>query len=379
MMVVIRFIDKYLGNLICNFLGFFNRKNANSKKDYRKILVVQLWGIGETILTLPSIEALRKNFPKADMGVLATSRNKDVFFNNQNISNLKIIKLNPFSLAGFIFRNLKKYDLVVDMEEYLNVSAIISFFAGKEIVGYSHGSRAKLYDYKVKYNDKQHVVQTFLDLVRKINITYGTNELPKLQYSKTDENKVNKFLKNNKIKNNDFIIVVAPGAAESAKSRMWPFNRYAALCDELIEKYNAKIVFTGTPDENNLIKSIQDKMEKKENMFNAAGEINLNQLFCLIEKCKLFIGNDSGPMHIGAAQGVKTLGLFGPNLPVRFGPYGKNGIGLYKGYNCQYSPCINVHKGQIPDCLYPKNSNDYQKCMKNISIDDAIKEVEKLV
>ncbi|MEK6892123.1 MAG: glycosyltransferase family 9 protein, partial [Nanoarchaeota archaeon] len=264
MMVVIRFIDKYLGNLICNFLGFFNRKNANSKKDYRKILVVQLWGIGETILTLPSIEALRKNFPKADMGVLATSRNKDVFFNNQNISNLKIIKLNPFSLAGFIFRNLKKYDLVVDMEEYLNVSAIISFFAGKEIVGYSHGSRAKLYDYKVKYNDKQHVVQTFLDLVRKINIIYGTNELPKLQYSKTDENKVNKFLKNNKIKNNYFIIVVAPGAAESAKSRMWPFNRYATLCDELIEKYNAKIVFTGTPDENNLIKSIQDKMEKKE-------------------------------------------------------------------------------------------------------------------
>ena len=174
-------------------------------------------------------------------------------------------------------------------------------------------------------------------------------------------------------------MVVAPGAAESAKSRMWPFERYAELCDELIEKYNAKVIFTGTPDESNLIKLIQDKIEKKESTFNAAGEINLNQLFCLIEKCKLFIGNDSGPMHVAAAQGVKTLGLFGPNLPARFGPYGKNGIGLYKGYNCQFSPCINVHKGQIPDCLYPKDSNDYQKCMKNISVDDAIKEVEKLV
>src|SRR3989344_2854518 len=298
MVIIIRFVDKYLGNPICNFLGFFNRKNSHSKNDFKKILVIQLWGIGETVLTLPSIEALRKNFPKTEIDVLATSRNKDVFFNNQNISSLKLIKLNPFSLLAFIFRNLKKYDLAVDMEEYLNVSAVISFFAGKEVVGYSHGSRAKLYDCKVKYNDKQHAVQTFLDLVRKMDIVYDTNELPKLQYSKTDENKVNKFLKNNKIKNNDFIIVVAPGAAESAKSRMWALERYAELCDELIERYNAKVVFTGTPDESNLIKLIQDKIEKKESTFNAAGEINLNQLFCLIEKCKLFICNYSFPMHV---------------------------------------------------------------------------------
>src|SRR3989338_3507830 len=189
MVAVIRFVDKHLGHLICNLLGLFGRNKNRGKKDYKKILVVQLWGIGETILTLPSIEALRKNFPKSEINVLATSRNKDVFFNNQNISNLKIAKLNPFSLAGFIFRNFKKYDLVIDMEEYLNISAIISFFAGKVVVGYSHGSRAKLYDFKVKYNDKQHAVQTFLDLVREINITYDANELPKLQYSKTDENR----------------------------------------------------------------------------------------------------------------------------------------------------------------------------------------------
>src|SRR3989338_4420782 len=122
MVIIIRFVDKYLGNPICNFLGFFNRKNSNSKNDYKKILVVQLWGIGETILTLPSLEALRKNFPKADIDILATSRNKDVFFNNENINNIKLIKLNPFSLLAFIFKNFKKYELVIDMEEYLNVS-----------------------------------------------------------------------------------------------------------------------------------------------------------------------------------------------------------------------------------------------------------------
>jgi len=378
MVIIIKFIDKHLGNAICNFLGWFKRKNVE-KMEYRKILVIQLWGIGETVLVLPSIEALRKKFPSAQIDVLATPRNKDVFFNNKSINGLHAVKLNPFSVIGFILKNMKKYDLAVDMEEYLNISSIISFFVGKKIVGYSHGSRAKLYDFKVNYNDSQHASQTFLDLARALNIKYDFEKLPNLNYSKSDKNKVDRFLKDNKVKDTDVIVCVAPGAAESAKSRIWPFERYAELCDEIIAKYNAKIVFTGIPEESSLIKSIQDRMEAKDRTMNTAGQINLNQLFYLISKCKLFVGNDAGPMHIAAAQGIKTLGLFGPNLPVRFGPYGKGNIGLYKGYNCQFSPCINVHKGQVPDCLYPRNSNDYQKCMKNISVDDALKEVEKIV
>ena len=378
MVFLIKLIDKHAGNLVCNFLGLFSKKKKTGIK-INKILVVQLWGIGETILTLPSIEALRKKFPKAEINVLATQRNKDVFFDNKNISNAVLVKLNMFSILNFILKNRKKYDLVVDMEEYLNISAIISFFAGRKIVGYSHGPRAKLYTNKVKYDDKQHAVQTFLDLVRNLDADYSAEKLPKLNFSKNDKNATDKFLKNNGIKNNDFVVCIAPGAAESAKSRMWPYDKYAELCDEVVFKYKAKIIFTGIPEESDLIKSIQEKMENKDKTINTAGQINLNQLFYLMTKCKLFIGNDAGPMHIAAAQGVKTIGLFGPNLPVRFGPYGKGNIGLYKGYNCEFSPCINVHKGEVPDCMYPRNSNDYQKCMKNISVNDVLKEVEKLV
>ncbi|MBS3105527.1 glycosyltransferase family 9 protein [Candidatus Woesearchaeota archaeon] len=379
MVAIIKFIDRYIGNFVCNFLGLFKAKKNGNKLKIDKILVVQLWGIGETVLTLPSIEALRKDFPNAEVNVLATSRNKDVYFSNKNISRIITIKLNPLSILGFVLKNVKKYDLVIDMEEYLNISAIISFFAGRRIIGYSHNSRAKLYDAKIKYNDRQHAAQTFLDLVRSLGIVYNFEKLPRLNFSKSDRNLVDKFLKDNGIKSNDFVACVAPGAAESAKARMWPYDKYAELCDEIIAKHDVKIIFVGALNENEAIDNIQKKMDKKGKTINAAGKVALNQLFYLISKCKLFIGNDSGPMHVAAAQGIKTLGLFGPNLPVRFGPYGKGNIGLYKGYNCEFSPCINVHKGQVPDCLYPRNSNDYQKCMKNISIDDVLKEVEKLV
>lgn len=379
MVVIIKFIDKHVGNFMCDFLSLFKGKKGDDKLKIDKILVIQLWGIGETVLTLPAIEALRKNFPDADVNVLATSRNKDVYFNNKNINRIITIKLNPLSIIKFIIKNIKKYDLAVDMEEYLNISAIMSFFAGRRIVGYSHGARAKLYDVKIKYNDKQHAAQAFLDLVRYLGVVYNFEKLPKLNFSKSDKNFVDKFLKLNGVKNGDFVVCVAPGAAESAKARMWPYERYVELCDEVIAKHDAKIIFAGALNENELIGNIQKKMDNKGKTINAAGKVTLNQLFYLISKCDMFIGNDAGPMHVAAAQGIKTLGLFGPNLPVRFGPYGKGNIGLYKGYNCEFSPCINVHKGQVPDCLYPRNSNDYQKCMKNISVDNVLKEVEKLV
>ena len=379
MVFIIKLIDKYIGSLLCNFLGLFNKKKPVKSAETDRILVVQLWGIGETILILPSIQALRERFPKAKIDVLATPRNKEVFFRNKNISEVISLMLNPLSVIYFVLKNMKKYDLVVDMEEYLNISAIISFFVGKRIVGYSHGVRAQLYNIKVKYNDKQHAVQTFLDLVRALDIDYDTNELQKVNYSKKDKVFVDNFLKNNKISNKDFVVCVAPGAAESAKARMWPYDRYAEMCDEIVARHNAKVIFVGALNEAELIDSIQTHMENRDKTINSAGKISLNQLFYLISRSKLFIGNDAGPMHIAAAQGTKAIGLFGPNLPTRFGPYGKGNIGIYKGNNCEFSPCINVHKGQVPDCLYPKNSNDYQKCMKNISVDDVLKEVEKLV
>ena len=375
MVTLIKFIDKYVGNAVCHALSLFSKKREIGKKSINRILAVQLWGIGETILTLPSFEALRKKFPKSEIHVLATTRNSKIYEKEVNIDKIITIKPNPFGVIGFIFSNSGKYDLAIDMEEYLNISAIISFFVAGFRVGYSHGARSKLYTKKVRYNDRQHVVQTYLDLVRGLGVSYNAAQLPKISSDKKTKESVEKFLKENDAKN---FFCIAPGAAESAQCRMWPKESYAQLINRLIAKYRVKIILTGTLQENELNESIIELIKKKESVINSAGKIDLEQLFYLISKARLFIGNDSGPMHIAAAQGTKTIGLFGPNLPVRFGPYGKGNIGIYKGENCKFSPCINVHLGQVPDCLYAKNSSDYQKCMKNIDVEDVMGEVEKV-
>ena len=158
---------------------------------------------------------------------------------------------------------------------------------------------------------------------------------------------------------------------------MWPIENFAKLIEQICsKKKNAKIILIGADYEkklNNSILNLIDSKRIKNNAFNYAGRFTLKQTFYLISKCNIFIGNDSGPMHIGAAMGVKTIGLFGPNLPIRFGPLNKKSRAIYKQMPC--SPCINVHKGQVPECMHGETSRDYQKCMKEIKIKDVLKYV----
>ena len=371
---LIKFIDKYIGSVLCLILAaikaFLPRHDDIKIKN---ILVLQFWGIGETILTLPAIKVLRDKFPKAEIAILATGRNRDVYSGLSFFDRLLLINLNPFSIKLFMLKNIRKYGLVVDFEEYLNISSIMAFFIGKRRIGFSHGIRSLLYTDKVKYNDKQHVTQTHLDLLKPLGIIKKTDKLEKLFINKKDKKIIDDFITKNNLKNKK-LIGIAPGAAESARSRIWPRDNFAELADKLIEKYkNSKIIFIGSKEEYNLINDVISLTKNKEKTINAAGKITLKQTFYLISKCSLFISNDTGSMHIAAAMGIKTIGLFGPNVPVRWAPFGKGNVSVYKGNICKYSPCINVHKGEVPECRFGEDN----KCMKAISVDDVLGAVTK--
>ena len=365
---LIKFLDRYVGSIICLVLSLF--PFSKKKISYKRILLIQLWGVGETVLCLPMIKTLRQKCKNSSIDVLTTKRVNEVFYNNKNVNNIKILNLNPVSIKGFILKNLKKYDLVIDMEEYLNISAIIAFYAGKERIGYSHGIRSRLYTKKIAYNDNQHVSQTFMDLLKPLGINKKVKSLEKLDYSNDDKNKVEKILEDNNISEKDFIVGLGIGAAESVRERMWPKERFAAVADYLIKKYNAKIIFIGNKEEEDLANETQNLMENKDNSLNLAGKTSIREMFCLISLCKLFVGNDAGPMHVAAAQRVKTIGLFGCNLPIRFSPFGKSNIAIRKQSG---EACINVHKGQVGKCRYGIEN----ACVKKIQAEDVIKVINK--
>ncbi len=352
-----RAIDKYMGGLLCLVLSIFSWQPK--EMGIKNILVVRLWTIGESILTLPMIHALRKRFPKAKISVLVTKRSREIFTGNKDID--KIIHFGLKNLGLF-----KKFDLAIDTEPYFKLSALLAFYLAKKRIGFSHGIRSLLYSGKVKFNDKQHAVLTFLDLSKMVGAWYKPDKLIKLAVSEKDKGAVEAYLKNSGIKKGDFLVGICPGAAESAKHRMWPAERFSQLADKLIKRYKAKIIFV--EKDKKIIRKIQNLM--KYGSFDSEG-LSLKQVIYLIENCKFFISNDTGPMHIAASQGVKTIGLFGPNLPLRYGPFGKGNKALYHKVWC--SPCVNTHEGSFPECF----NKEFQKCLKLITVDEVLRAVRK--
>ena len=324
-----RWVDRWIGSFILMFLGLFKSKRDDPKK-IRNVLFMQWWGMGESLLTLPAMKWFKEN-TKIKVHVMTTERVKDVF-DQPFIDEVKVFNMSVFGMAWFILKNFRKYDLVVDMEEYLYSSTIISMFVGKYTFGFETDcGRDLMCDHTSKF-ETQHMVKNFCDLV-------GAEYPDKLVPLKTDDvwpmvpKSVGLFF----------------GTAESCTERSWPMEKWTGLYNTLKAKgytvffiYEAKWgVPIGGPDH-----------KLTNNLFELAG---------LLKKTEWFVSNDTGPMHLAAAMGTKTVGLFGPNLPVLWAPYGQHSI--YFPVEC--SPCIHNTKGDMGGCV----SN---LCMQNIDVEDVL-------
>jgi heptosyltransferase-2 len=181
-----------------------------------------------------------------------------------------------------------------------------------------------------------------MDLLRPYDLERRPSALIPLRYDKADNEAVNLLLK--EIPAGKFLVGIEAGAAESALCRMWDRRKFAELCDKLVDD-GCAIAFVGAGHEAGLNAAIIAMMRNKKNVINTAGRVRLTAFFCFAKRLDMMISNDTGSMHIAAAQGTPTIGLFCPNTPVRFAPYGKRNASIYKPVLPE--PCINVHKAEI--------------------------------
>jgi len=351
-----RNIDKHIGYIVITLLillkpikFFINPKNKN-------ILVIRLWTLGESLHVLPIIKELKsKNY---NIDVLTRYRSKPVFENNNNIN--KIINLSPKIIKYFW-----KYDYAIDTEPYFNISAILSFLLAKRSIGFSNLYRKLMYSNKIKYNDKINSVFNMANLLKPLNIEFNPDHLESINYSKKDKLKIDKLL-------NKSAIGIHLGMAETSNFRMWKLNNFKELIKKINKNYpKLTIVLTGSKSESELNNKIIKELKIK-NLINISGT-SIQELAYLMTKFKAYIANDTGTMHLSAAMGTKTIGLFGPNLPCRFGPFNKNSIGIYKADNLSCSPCVNPHLGSFKKC--PFNG----KCMDLIKVEDVFSELKKML
>lgn len=356
---------------------------------YKKILIINPFGIGDVLFTTPIIHTLKEAFPGVKIGYLCNRRSAPLLENNPYIDSIFVYERDEFEAISqrSFFRWLKqilvflnrlkreRFDLTLDFS--LNTQyGFFSWYAGiRERIGYDYKKRGRFLTKKINlsgYSEK-HIVEYYVDLLRclKVNSKYKNLELC---LNKNEEEKTDKILSIENISEKDFLVGIIPAGGKSwgkdAYLKHWPPENFAALADKMVENYQAKIIIMGDFSEKELVKKVIENMRYKA--IGLAGETNLGEFTALLNKANLVITNDGGPLHIAVALGKKTLSFFGPVDPKVYGPYPvdeNRHIVLKKDLDC--SPCYRNFR--LTECQKNK------ECLKNIGVDEALGAVKNLL
>ena len=333
----------------------------------KKIVVRSVNWIGDAIMTTPAITQLAENFPDARITIVVKEWVKDVFINNPFIDD--IVVCNPKNRVGYIklIKKLRKerFDIGIVFPNSFSSALFLFLLGTKYRVGYKTDCRSMFLNIKTpRTSDLEFEklrIDYFLNIANLIGEKQADRELV-LNVSKESETFAKNFLKENKIDETDTTIGFNPGAAYG-KSKRWPVKKYAELGNRLIDTYKAKLVLFGSSHDQGVVNALAKGLRDKCAI--AAGKTTLQDSMGLVNKCKLFVTGDTGPLYIASALRVPTLAIFGPTNPDTVAiPSEKLQI-IYKRVSC--SPCF------LREC--PKD----HRCMEEVSVEEVFTEISRMI
>lgn len=353
---LLRTADRYFGFALYWLCWLFLPLLAK-KAESREVLVVKLWALGESVLILPSVKALHDKGCR--IAVICTKQNAPVFYRQPFIDRLIVFDfLNPLAALSAVL-SLRKYSFAaaIDSDPYMKFSAVLAALSGaKRRVGLEN--RKLLYTAAVPINENEHAVLTFWKIFAAFHAFPPPRSLVPVHATRPKFTLAKKY------------VVIHAGSASASKMRRWPEENFAALCDYFSSRGFAVYLVGSVAEKkiNSRIAAMSTYNKEDRKPVDLSGLLSLHELAWLFSRASLVVANDSGPMHIAAAMGVPTIGLFGPNLPERFGPYGKKCVGIRKDTR---PPCILPFRARFPEC-----SHDH---MKSLGVKDVIAAVEKII
>ena len=333
-------------------------------------LVIRPGGLGDGIMSIPILKALRKNFPENKITLVCVKKNQAAF---QNLSFLdEVIAVDELSRVSKnlfkVFR--KKYDVVIDLEPFRKVSSILACLAGAEIrIGFDTNVRRKLYTHFVTYhNEKSYESINMIRQLCVLGIKVSSYEAldMSLELPEDEQEKVCESLQSKGVKlENDILIAVAPGVLKP--HHRWVMSNFAELVQMIrCEDARTKILLVGSPTDSTDAKEVLCRLNGTERVINFVGKTTFSEALALLSLSKILIACDGGIVYMAAATGCKTISLWGPGVMDRFKPPGSNHIGIRKSYFC--IPCINSSRlGRFPPCPYNR------RCYNDITPQEVFK------
>ncbi len=342
---MLKSIDKHIGSLLVKTLPPL-LTSTKPIKNPKNVVIIKMSGMGDSVLTLPLIKNL--DLAGLEVNVFAWNTRAATIYEHCPLVK-KVLRTKDLTTS------LHAYDVAIDCELFSNFSALIACWLGKQTIGFAGKQRANCYTTKIRFEENQHYAKNVLSLGK----AFIDGEV--MAYAPLNfVDHIGKKMKN--------YAVFHISTEHSAPQRRWKhFRELAELCHK---RYGLDIVLTGKGKDRKVIE--EQFPHPPHYIIDLCDKLTFDDLLSVLKHARFVVSNDTGPMHLAAALGTPTIGLFGPNTPKRFGALGKRVINIYKAEKLNCSPCINVREGQFPTCTNPL-------CMEKIKVEDVVKAIDKVV
>jgi heptosyltransferase II len=294
-----------------------------------KILIRATNWVGDAIMALPALRAVRKRFPDAEIAILARPYIADIY-RDQEICD-QLIPYDPKAVhAGVSGREQlasqlreKQFDVALLLQNAFDAAWLAWRAKIPERIGYARDGRSFLLtkavpvprDGEIPAHEKFY----YLELLRRAGWLGSIRDESFIGLSVPEERSRNaeKFLRNTGVRPGVVRIAIGAGASYGS-AKCWLPSRFAEVANRLQSEPDADIILFGTAAEASVSAAISSEMRRPP--IDLTGKTSIADLAALLSQCHLFIGNDSGAMHVAAAVGLPIVAVFGPTDPFGTAP-----------------------------------------------------------
>lgn len=339
---------------------------------FSKILIINLGGIGDLLLSTPALRALKSWFQRSEICLLVVPRVHQLaselpYVDEAFAFHTAAIK-SPHNLRTLLVLRRKKFDLAINMRTLVTersakkFKVLLEVIKPKTKVGRDTEGRGCFFDIRIPESDigEKYEMEYDIDTIKALGVKVIDKSI---DFHIDDKNmqKVNEILRKERVGEGDILIGIHPGGQPS---RRWPLEKFSKVMEEINEQISSKFAITGGKDEVHLVHELIEMTNV--NAINLVRKLDIKELGALIKRCNLYISNDTGSMHIAAILKTPLVAIFGPGDITRYDPgnISDQVAVLYKKVDC--SPCNKVRCSNL-------------KCLKTISPREVVEATGKFL
>lgn len=314
-------------------------------RSVKKILIRSTNWIGDAVMTTPAVRTIRENYPDAEITLLALPWVADVFAFSPRVDHIFLYekKSRHKGIHGkwMLASELKerRFDAAILLQNAFEAALITTLARIPIRCGYTTDGRGLLLTHRVKKHPgiaSRHQVHYYQEMLAGLGLNPGSNSLELFlspEATQTADRGLQEYFAGN---GHVPVVGLNPGAAYGPAKR-WPAEKFAALANMVCEQTPAVLLVFGTDADHEAAATIAGAVRDSARVIDLTGKTDLATAMAYIDRCDVFVTNDSGLMHVAAALQTPTAAIFGSTDHIATGPFSDKALIVRRSIAC--SPC----------------------------------------